>query len=145
MASIHRPQIAVSAAILREGQLLVVRRAVSPGIGLYSFPGGRVEFGESLNEALSREVREETALDIAIAGLAGFREAILPGTDAAPPAHFVIMVFAARWVAGEPSLNAELDDFRWEKLEGIRALRTTEGLADIATDALRLLRADDVH
>jgi len=141
MSAPAKPQLAVSAAIWREGQLLVVRRAVSPGLGLYSFPGGRVEFGETLHEAISREVLEETALEIDIAGQAGFREAILPGSDGQPSAHFVIMVFAARWVAGEPSLNAELDDFRWETLEGIRALRTTEGLADIAFDALRVLEA----
>ncbi len=142
MASPAKPQLAVSAAIQREGQLLVVRRAVSPGLGLYSFPGGRVEFGETLDKAIMREVFEETALHIAIAGFAGFREAILPGSDGQPSAHFVIMVFAARWLAGEPSLNTELDDFRWETLPGIRALRTTEGLADIATDALRLLKTE---
>ena len=55
-----RPQLAVSGAIFRDGKVLLVRRARSPGKGFYSFPGGRVEFGESLHTALHREVDEES-------------------------------------------------------------------------------------
>ena len=62
--------------------------------GFYSLPGGRVEFGESLHAALHREVDEETALKIEIAGLAGWRE-VLPET--AGGGHYLIMSFAARW------------------------------------------------
>ncbi|WP_245333301.1 NUDIX domain-containing protein, partial [Bradyrhizobium guangdongense] len=58
------PQLAVSAAIFRDGKVLLVRRARSPAKGFYSLPGGRVEFGESLHQALSREVDEETGLRI---------------------------------------------------------------------------------
>ena len=63
-----RPQLAVSGAIFRDGKVLLVRRARSPGKGFYSFPGGRVEFGESLHTALHREVDEETGLRIEILG-----------------------------------------------------------------------------
>ena len=57
-----RPQLAVSAGIFRDGKILLVRRAREPSKGVYTFPGGRVEFGESLVEAVAREVREETGL-----------------------------------------------------------------------------------
>ncbi|MGA9328164.1 MAG: NUDIX domain-containing protein, partial [Bradyrhizobium sp.] len=67
------PQLAVSAAIFREGKILLVRRARSPAKGFYSLPGGRVEFGETLHAALHREIAEETALRIEIAGLAAWR------------------------------------------------------------------------
>ena len=87
-----------------------MRRAGAPARGLYSLPGGRVEFGESLHTALHREVAEETALKIEIIGLAGWRE-VLPGTRGG--GHYLIMSFAARWSSGEPVLNEELDDFRW--------------------------------
>src|SRR5277367_2449593 len=96
------PQLAVSAAIFRDGKILLVRRARSPAKGLYSLPGGRVEFGETLHSALHREVREETGLQIEIVGLSGWREAL----PAAPGrGHYLIMSFAARWIAGEPVLN----------------------------------------
>src|ERR1700679_2803108 len=74
----QHPQLAVSAAIFRDGKILLVRRAKSPANGFYSLPGGRVEFGESLHTALHREVDEETGLKIEIVGLAGWREE-LPG------------------------------------------------------------------
>src|SRR5439155_1106650 len=93
-----RPQLAVSGAIFRDGKVLLVRRSRSPGKGFYSFPGGRVEFGESLHTALHREVDEETGLQIEIAGLAGWRE-VLPGTGGG--GHYLIMSFAARWRAKE--------------------------------------------
>ena len=130
------PQLAVSAAIFRDGKILLVRRARSPAKGFYSLPGGRVEFGESLHTALHREVDEETALRIEIIGLAGWRE-VLPGTGS--NGHYLIMSFAARWTSGEPVLNDELDDFSWRTPDAWGDLRTTEGLPGIVQSARRLI------
>jgi ADP-ribose pyrophosphatase YjhB (NUDIX family) len=132
------PQLAVSAAIFRGGRLLLVRRARAPAKGAYSLPGGRVEFGESLSSALTREVEEETGLTIALAGLAGWRE-VLPAVGGG--GHFVIMAFAARWVAGEPVLNDELDDFKWVAPDALGGLKTTAGLHEIVQAAARLVAA----
>jgi ADP-ribose pyrophosphatase YjhB (NUDIX family) len=131
------PQLAVSAAIFRDGKVLLVRRARSPAKGFYSLPGGRVEFGESLHQALTREVDEETGLAIEIAGLAGWRE-VLPSTGGA--GHYLIMSFAARWVAREPVLNEELDDFRWLAPDDLGGLKLTGGLEEVIQSAQRLIR-----
>ncbi|MBR0737892.1 NUDIX domain-containing protein [Bradyrhizobium liaoningense] len=133
------PQIAVSAAIFRDGKVLLTRRARSPAKGFYSLPGGRVEFGESLHQALLREVDEETGLAIDIVGLAGWRE-VLPA--AAGAGHYLIMSFAARWVAREPALNDELDDYRWiapGAIAGLGDLKLTGGLEEIIQSAARLV------
>jgi 8-oxo-dGTP diphosphatase len=133
------PQLAVSAAIFRDGKVLLVRRARSPAKGFYSLPGGRVEFGESLHQALKREVDEETGLAIDIVGLAGWRE-VLPTTGGA--GHYLIMSFAARWMAKEPLLNDELDDFRWlapDALGGLSELKLTGGLEEVIQAAKRLI------
>jgi ADP-ribose pyrophosphatase YjhB (NUDIX family) len=132
----QRPQLAVSAAIFREGKVLLVRRARSPGKGFHSLPGGRVEFGETLTEALHREVREETALAIEIIGLAGWREVLptQPGRG-----HYVVMSFAARWIAGEPVLNDELDAYSWVSPALPRDLRLTDGLQGIINSARPLV------
>ena len=122
----NRPQLAVSAGIFRDGKILLVRRAREPSKGVYTFPGGRVEFGESLIEALAREVREETGLSIEIIGLAGFREALPAKTGG--HGHFVILPFAARWVANEVALNDELDDARWLTPGHLGSLPITHGL-----------------
>jgi len=131
------PQLAVSAAIFRDDRILLVRRARSPAKGFYSLPGGRVEFGETLHAALHREVDEETALRIDIVGLAGWRE-VVPET--AGGGHYLIMSFAARWRAGEPVLNDELDDFRWLAPDAVGDLKVTGGLQEIIRAARDLLR-----
>ena len=131
-----RPQLAVSAAIFRDGKVLLVRRARSPAKGFYSLPGGRVEFGESLHTALHREVDEETALRIQIVALAGWRE-VLPGASGG--GHYLIMSFAARWAAGEPILNEEHDDFKWLSLHEFGDLKLTGGLIELVQAANRLL------
>lgn len=138
MASPERPQLAVSASIFRNGKVLLVRRARRPALGVYTLPGGRVEFGESLATAVTREVAEETGLDIAIAGLAGWREA-LPDPARGTSGHYLIMSFAARWVAGEVHLNDELDDALWRIPGDLSGLTTTDGLAEIIAAAHRLV------
>ena len=132
------PQLAVSAAIFRDDKILLVRRARFPARGLYSLPGGRVEFGETLQAALHREVDEETSLRIEIIGLAGWRE-VVPGTTGG--GHYLIMSFAARWASGEVVLNDELDDFRWLPPDALGDLQMTGGLQEVIQSAWRLVRA----
>ncbi|MEO6843192.1 MAG: NUDIX hydrolase [Bradyrhizobium sp.] len=137
-ASPSHPQLAVSAVIFRDGKILLVRRARSPGQGFYSLPGGRVEFGESLHTALHREVDEETVLHIEIVGLAGWRE-VLPGAGGG--GHYLIMSFAARWTGKEPVLNDEHDDFKWLAPDALGDLKVTDGLQDVIDAAARLIRS----
>jgi 8-oxo-dGTP diphosphatase len=136
-----RPYLAVSAAIIRNGKVLVVRRARKPALDLYTLPGGVVEAGEALSEAVIREVREETALEIEVGALAGHREVIVRDGQGRPERHFVILCFAARWIAGEPLLNEELDDARWIDPAELAGMRTTEGLAEIVAVAVAQLTA----
>lgn len=132
----QRPFLAVSAAIVRDGKVLAVRRARKPAIELYTMPGGVVETGETLFEAVTREVREETALTIEPVALAGHREAIMRDSEGRIERHFVILCFAARFVGGDIRLNEELDDARWLAPHELAGLKTTEGLADIVTAAI---------
>ena len=130
-----RPYLAVSAAVFRDGQVLIVRRGRPPAHGLYTLPGGGVELGETLEQAVIREVREETGLAIAPLGLVGFREAIARDPAGHVERHFVILPFAARWVGGEIALNEELAEAHWRKPDELAGLKTTEGLAEIIAAA----------
>jgi ADP-ribose pyrophosphatase YjhB (NUDIX family) len=134
-----RPFLAASAAVIRDGKVLIVRRARPPARGVYTLPGGVVEVGETLVDAAKREVWEETGLDIAPLALAGFREVILRDGENAVSRHFVILSFAARWIAGEVRLNGELDDARWLDPAEIAGLSTTEGLSDLVAAAFARL------
>jgi ADP-ribose pyrophosphatase YjhB (NUDIX family) len=135
----QRPYLAVSAAIIRDGKVLLVRRARHPARNLYTLPGGAVEIGEPLTDAVAREVREETAIEIELVGLAGHREVIVRDMQGRIERHFVIMCYAARWRSGEAVLNDELDDARWLTPAELQSLSTTEGLAEIVAAAMALL------
>ena len=126
-----RPYLAVSAAIFRDGRVLIVRRGRPPAHGLYTLPGGGVELGETLEEAIIREVREETGLAITPLALVGFREAIARDAAGRVERHFVILPFAARWIGGEIALSEELAEAHFRKPDELAGLKTTEGLAEI--------------
>jgi 8-oxo-dGTP diphosphatase len=136
-----RPYLAVSAAIFRDGRVLIVRRRRPPAHGLYTLPGGVVELGETLEEAVIREVREETGLKIAPLELVGFRQAIARDAEGRVERHFVILPFAARWIQGEISLNEELAEAHWLTPTDLTGLKTTEGLGQIVATAAERIAA----
>jgi 8-oxo-dGTP diphosphatase len=137
-----RPYLAVSAAIIRDGKVLIVRRARPPAYGVFTLPGGGVEVGETLHQAIIREVMEETALAIEPLGLAGYREAIARDAEGKVERHFLILPFAARFIGGEIALNEELAEARWLVPSELDGLKTTEGLAEIVRAAYAIAGAD---
>ncbi len=135
-----RPILAASVAIFRDGKVLLGERARSPGQGLFSLPGGVVELGETLQEAAVREVREETGLEIEIAGFVRHNEAVYRDEDGRVHRHFVIAVFAARAGRGEPMPSEETLSFRWADPVTLDGLPVTDRLADIVGAAQAVLR-----
>jgi 8-oxo-dGTP diphosphatase len=131
-----RPFLAVSATIYREGRVLLVRRARAPGRDLFSLPGGVVEAGETLAEAVAREVLEETGLTVEPVELAGHREVIIRDAEGRVERHFVILSFACRWISGEAGPSDEVAETRWVAPDEIAGLKTTGGLAEIIAAAL---------
>ena len=136
-----RPYLAVSAAIIRDGHVLIVRRARPPMV--YTLPGGVVEAGETLHEALVREILEETGLTIEPVELAGHREVIVRDKDGRVERHFIILAFAARWIKGKPKVNDELAEARWMRPDAIAPLKTTEGLREIIAAAFERMEGED--
>ena len=136
-----RPILAVSAAIIRDGRVFIARRARGPALGVWTMPGGMVEAGETLSEALVREILEETSMTIEPVVLAGHREVVVRDDDGKVSRHFVILCFASRWVSGETKLNDELDDFKWVRPSDLRELKTTEGLDEIVAVAFERMEA----
>ncbi|HEX2295686.1 MAG TPA: NUDIX hydrolase [Actinomycetota bacterium] len=113
------PQIAVGAIVVKDGCLLMVRRAHDPGAGLWSLPGGRVEHGEYLAAALRREVAEETGLDVEVRDLVGILEVV-------GDPHYVILDYFAE-VTGEddPVAADDVSEARWVPLGEVGALPCT--------------------
>jgi ADP-ribose pyrophosphatase YjhB (NUDIX family) len=136
-----RPILAVSAAIIRDGKVLIVQRARGPALGVWTMPGGVVEGGETLHQALIREIEEETALAVEPVVLAGHREVVVRDANGRVERHFVIMCFATRWLGGEPKLNDELSEARWIQPSELGQFKTTDGLAAIVAAAFERMAA----
>ncbi len=113
-------------AVARDaGRLLLVRRGQDPGRGRWSLPGGRVEAGETLAQAVEREVAEETALRVRCADLVGWVERIGPGY------HFVILDFAVTLAApGTPRAGDDAAQAAWVPFSEVGRLPLVEGLND---------------
>ena len=131
-----RPFLAASAVIYRDGRILLVRRARAPGRDLFSLPGGVVEAGETLADAVTREVLEETGLTVEPVALAGHREVIMRDAAGRVERHFVILPFACHWRAGEAAPSDEVAEAIWVAPDDIANLKTTSGLAEIIAAAM---------
>jgi ADP-ribose pyrophosphatase YjhB (NUDIX family) len=110
----------VGAVVVRDDELLMVKRGKDPGKGLWSLPGGRVERGEYLADALRREVREETGLDVTVGDLVGIFEVV-------GEPHYVVLDFFAR-AEHEDALAAaadDVDEVRWVPLDHVGELECT--------------------
>jgi mutator protein MutT len=110
----QKPILGVAAVIWNDRQeVLLIRRTKEPRKGQWSLPGGKVEFGEGLEDAVRREVREETGLEIALLGLAGIAETFLDASAGAANVHFVLIDYSARAVSGEAVAASDAADATW--------------------------------
>jgi 8-oxo-dGTP diphosphatase len=132
-----RPILAVSAAVFRDGRVLIVRRARAPLIGHFSLPGGVVELGETMSAALARELMEEVGVEAEIIAFNRHVEAIMP-EGGRVRAHFVIASFVARWTRGEPRLSDEVDAVDWIDPAASLPSPTTPELGEILARAARI-------
>jgi len=108
------------AAMIRnsKGEILMIKRKNAPAKNLYSFPGGGIQFGETIQQATIREVKEETGLDIEVGKILTVGEAIERDKDI----HRVVVVNEAKIRGGAAKPSDDAEDVLWISLEQIRKM-----------------------
>lgn len=140
---VEAPVLAASIAVFRDGKVLLATRTKPPAEGIWTLPGGRVEPGETLEEAALRELEEEVGVRAEIVAFNRHVEVIEREADGALKHHFVIASFAGRWRGGEAVTGPEAGAVMWIEPHALAeaGLRTTLNLAAILTRAAAIVKA----
>ena len=136
------PRVGVGAVILKDGEVLLVRRGSTPSQGKWSIPGGLVHLGETTAAAAVREVEEECALKVRLQGIAGVVDRIVPGNDGRIRYHYVLVDYLAIPESGTARAGSDAAEVRWVPVGELGRYDTTEGLAEMVMKAERLLEGD---
>ncbi|MFX1518692.1 MAG: NUDIX hydrolase [Promethearchaeota archaeon] len=123
-----RPLVGVGALVLDDDneKILMVKRGNDPGKGKWSFPGGLVNVGEAVREAVKREIKEETGLSVKIGDLAGVIDVVIKDADEKVQYHYVIIDFFAKRERGEIFPRSDAEDVRWIPLKDLISLNVTQ-------------------
>lgn len=136
-----RPVLAASIAVFRDGKVLLATRTKPPADQLWSLPGGKVEAGETLEEAALRELDEEVGVSARIIGFNRHVEIFGRDAKGAVTHHFVVASFVGEWLAGEPKPGPEAGAVMWADPLRLGGLATTRELGDVLRRADAILRS----
>jgi len=131
------PFVGVGAVIVQNDRVLLIRRGTAPLLGEWSLPGGVLECGETLREAVAREAREETGLVVETGEMLGVYERIIPGDDGRVRYHFVLLDFLCRAVGGDLKAGSDAADVRWFSREELPALNLAYDANDVVVKGLQ--------
>jgi 8-oxo-dGTP diphosphatase len=120
------PLVGVGVVTIKDGKILLVKRAFDPGAGKWSIPGGLVEVGEMLSEAGARETLEETGVEVQVLELINVLDMIEAEEGGKVRYHYVLVDFLARPTGGTERLSAEITDLRWVAYEEAKGMDLTK-------------------
>lgn len=127
-----RPLIGVGVIVWRGNKVLLIKRGKEPKKGQWSIPGGAQERGETLHEAARREVREETGLDVEIAGLVDVVDGLMRDAGGTLTHHYTLIDFVARSSTGDPVAGDDALEAAWFGIDELSGLQ-------LAQDTLRVI------
>jgi 8-oxo-dGTP diphosphatase len=128
-----RPVVGVGAVVIEAGRVLLIKRAHEPLKGQWSLPGGGVELGETLEQAIAREVREETGLDIDVGPIVEVLDRITRDADGRVEHHFVLVDFVCRPLGGTLCGGSDADAAEWVPLDALARY----GIAEVTAAVIR--------
>jgi mutator protein MutT len=138
------PVVGVGGVVVRDGQALLIRRGKPPLLGRWMIPGGTVEVGETLVEALVREMEEETGLRVEPQQVLTVVDRIERDGDRVAY-HFVIVDYLCEWISGEARAGSDAQEVAWAREEELPSYDLTPKALEVVLDALRLCRPKQVR
>lgn len=126
-----RPILGVGALILRNDEILLIQRGKPPLLGYWSLPGGAVETGELLRDAIAREVLEETGLTVHVGELAEVFERLMPDPSGATEYHYVLLDYLCSITAGTPTPGDDSAAVAWVPRHQLPTLLITPGTLEV--------------
>ncbi len=134
------PRVAVGGIVLDGDRVLLVRRGQAPSAGRWSIPGGLVDLGERLEDAVVREIAEESGLRVRVLGLCGVIDRVIRGDDGgAVRYHYVIIDYVSAVEGGILRAGDDAAEARWVALDELATYDVTDGVADMVRRAFALL------
>lgn len=130
-----RPTVGVGGVLIREGKVLLIRRGKEPLRGRWVVPGGTVELGETLEDALVREMREETGLEVVPARVLTVFDRIQRESGRVLN-HYVIVDYLCRYVAGETRAGSDAEAVAWAGPEELDSYQMPSKALEVVRDAL---------
>lgn len=135
-----RPIVGVGGVVVRDGAVLLVQRAREPLEGEWTIPGGAVEVGETLKDAVARELKEETGLEVRVLDLVDSFERIVPDEAGRARFHYVLLDYLCEPVSGDPVASSDVRDVAWVRPEDFARYRLNEKGRAVCEKALALHR-----
>jgi ADP-ribose pyrophosphatase YjhB (NUDIX family) len=138
------PRVGVGAVVLDGDRVLLARRGHAPSLGKWSIPGGLVDLGERIEDALVREIEEESGLHVRLLGLCGVIDRVVREGDAVRY-HYVIIDYVALVVGGLLQAGSDAAEVRWVSVDDLDQYDTTDGLADMVHRARVIQQAESAQ
>lgn len=120
------PKVAVGVAVFRDDKILLVRRSMEPGRGLWSVPGGYVDIGQDPRAEAAREVMEEAHVDVEVGAVIDVFH------NPSDESHTIFVLYAGRWVSGDPVAGDDADDAQFFGRDGLPPLTFASTHAAVA-------------
>jgi 8-oxo-dGTP diphosphatase len=139
------PMVGVGGIVLNEGKVLLVKRGKQPGYGKWSIPGGMVELGETLSEAIKREVLEECGIEIELTDVVAVLERVIRREDERVRYHYVLVDFLGYWKGGDLQPASDILEARWADPAEMETLEMTERTQKVVYEVMGLSPKERVY
>jgi mutator protein MutT len=136
----ERPVVGVGGVVIRDGAVLLVQRAQDPLAGQWTIPGGAVEVGETLKEAVARELMEETGLEVRVLDLVDAFERIVSDDAGRARYHYVLLDYLCEPAGGNLHAGSDVRDAAWVRAEDFGRYQLNEKGRAVCEKALALHR-----